>query len=66
MHIVATNLCVWIRTLVLESLKEISGYLERNLTTPSPSTASFVNEFSSFGRPAGNLYFQNILKMYMM
>nr|XP_014286683.1 uncharacterized protein LOC106687351 isoform X8 [Halyomorpha halys] len=52
MHIVATNLCVWIRTLVLESLKEISGYLERNLTTASPSTASFANEFPSFGRPA--------------
>nr|CAD7574806.1 unnamed protein product [Timema californicum] len=26
MHIVATNLCVWIRTLVLESLKEITAY----------------------------------------
>lgn len=25
MHIVATNLCVWIRTLVLESIKEISN-----------------------------------------
>ena len=27
MHVVATNLCVWIRTLVLESLKEIMAYL---------------------------------------
>lgn len=26
MHVVATNLCVWIRTLVLESLKEITAY----------------------------------------
>ena len=26
MHIVATNICVWIRTLVLESLKEITAY----------------------------------------
>ncbi|EZA50599.1 Otopetrin-2 [Ooceraea biroi] len=26
MHVVATNLCVWIRTLVLESLKEITQY----------------------------------------
>lgn len=26
MHVVATNLCVWIRTLVLESLKEITSY----------------------------------------
>lgn len=26
MHIVATNVCVWIRTLVLEALKEITTY----------------------------------------
>ena len=26
MHIVATNMCVWIRTLVRESLKEINEY----------------------------------------
>ncbi|XP_014208353.1 uncharacterized protein LOC106639324 isoform X1 [Copidosoma floridanum] len=26
MHVVATNLCVWIRTLVLESIKEITEY----------------------------------------
>lgn len=26
MHIAATNLCVWIRTLVLEALKEITLY----------------------------------------
>lgn len=26
MHVVATNLCVWIRTLVVESLKEITQY----------------------------------------
>jgi len=26
MHIVATNICVWIRTLVLESLKELSAW----------------------------------------
>lgn len=26
MHIVATNVCVWIRTLVLEALKEITQY----------------------------------------
>ncbi|XP_066903871.1 proton channel OtopLc isoform X4 [Halyomorpha halys] len=61
MHIVATNLCVWIRTLVLESLKEISGYLERNLTTASPSTASFANEFPSFGRPAAPEGFRPVL-----
>lgn len=26
MHVVATNVCVWIRTLVLESIKEIAQY----------------------------------------
>ncbi|CAB3373036.1 Hypothetical predicted protein [Cloeon dipterum] len=30
MHIVATNICVWIRTLVLESLKEVSAWRSRN------------------------------------
>ncbi|XP_028049829.1 proton channel OtopLc isoform X3 [Monomorium pharaonis] len=29
MHVVATNLCVWIRTLVLESIKEIAQYHKR-------------------------------------
>lgn len=29
MHIVATNICVWIRTLVLESLKELSAWRGR-------------------------------------
>lgn len=29
MHICATNICVWIRTLVLESLKEITFYYQR-------------------------------------
>ncbi len=26
MHVLATNVCVWIRTLVRESLKEINGH----------------------------------------
>jgi hypothetical protein len=26
MHVMATNICVWIRTLVLESLKEVTVY----------------------------------------
>lgn len=26
MHVVATNVCVWIRTLVLESLKEVTAH----------------------------------------
>lgn len=29
MHICATNICVWIRTLVLESLKELTIYFQR-------------------------------------
>ncbi|XP_022185933.1 proton channel OtopLc isoform X2 [Nilaparvata lugens] len=52
MHIVATNLCVWIRTLVLESLKEITGYLQKNNSTlqrifPTSSVVQNLNhEFS--------------------
>uniref|UniRef100_A0A0A9YVE2 Otopetrin-2 n=1 Tax=Lygus hesperus TaxID=30085 RepID=A0A0A9YVE2_LYGHE len=43
MHIVATNLCVWIRTLVLESLKEISTYLDRkNLTATAIPPLTFL------------------------
>lgn len=30
MHVVATNVCVWIRTLVIEYLKEITIYHKRN------------------------------------
>lgn len=29
MHVVATNLCVWIRTLVLESIKEITKHHQK-------------------------------------
>jgi hypothetical protein len=35
MHIAATNLCVWIRTLVLESLKEITLYHQRRDADPN-------------------------------
>jgi hypothetical protein len=39
MHCVATNVCVWIRTLVRESLKEINGhyhhYVEKSVKTTS-------------------------------
>uniref|UniRef100_A0A1B0CSF4 Uncharacterized protein n=1 Tax=Lutzomyia longipalpis TaxID=7200 RepID=A0A1B0CSF4_LUTLO len=38
MHIVATNVCVWIRTLVLESIKEITLYHQRR--GPSPEDDS--------------------------
>ncbi|XP_035773032.1 uncharacterized protein LOC118456402 isoform X3 [Anopheles albimanus] len=37
MHIVATNICVWIRTLVLESLKEITAYHRRRGPEPEDS-----------------------------
>lgn len=30
MHVMATNICVWIRTLVLESLKEITDFHIKN------------------------------------
>lgn len=33
MHVVATNICVWIRTLVMETLKEITNYFH-NRTSP--------------------------------
>ncbi|KAK7871315.1 hypothetical protein R5R35_007585 [Gryllus longicercus] len=33
MHVVATNLCVWIRTLVLESLKEITALQNTTLSS---------------------------------
>lgn len=33
MHVVATNVCVWIRTLVMETLKEITNHYH-NQTTP--------------------------------
>ena len=38
MHVFATNICVWIRTLVLESLKEITVYYaaRRNETEDNP------------------------------
>uniref|UniRef100_A0A336KNR1 CSON013446 protein n=1 Tax=Culicoides sonorensis TaxID=179676 RepID=A0A336KNR1_CULSO len=30
MHVVATNICVWIRTLVMETLKEITNYYQNH------------------------------------
>jgi len=49
MHVVATNLCVWIRTLVLEYIKEITIY-HRNLlnaTQIAPTEiAPFAGTFS--------------------
>lgn len=34
MHVVATNICVWIRTLVMETLKEITIYYRKRVNTP--------------------------------
>ncbi|KAL1505392.1 hypothetical protein ABEB36_004967 [Hypothenemus hampei] len=46
MHVVATNLCVWIRTLVLEYIKEITIYhrelLKTTLTLPTTTLAPFA------------------------
>ena len=42
MHIVATNLCVWIRTLVLESIKEITNNENRKYMTGSVLGPSIV------------------------
>ncbi|XP_044729803.1 proton channel OtopLc isoform X2 [Chrysoperla carnea] len=40
MHICATNLCVWIRTLVLEYLKEITTYHQKH--PPNPNDGLFA------------------------
>jgi hypothetical protein len=40
MHIVATNLCVWIRTLVLESIKEINNNDNRKYLSTTSATAA--------------------------
>jgi hypothetical protein len=47
MHIVATNLCVWIRTLVLESIKEITNnengkYMSTVTSTTAASTTAML------------------------
>nr|CAD7432807.1 unnamed protein product [Timema monikensis] len=52
MHIVATNLCVWIRTLVLESLKEITAYQTKKfgeLFDSAPYLFPFIIEYSLIG-----------------
>lgn len=41
MHIFATNICVWIRTLVLESLKEITIYHQNK--SPSPEDGAILD-----------------------
>nr|XP_017035283.1 proton channel OtopLc isoform X4 [Drosophila kikkawai] len=38
MHVVATNICVWIRTLVKESLLEITIYHQKNAPEPGASS----------------------------
>ncbi|XP_044572767.1 uncharacterized protein LOC6503969 isoform X1 [Drosophila ananassae] len=41
MHVVATNICVWIRTLVKESLLEITIYHQKN--DPEPGASSIAH-----------------------
>ncbi|KAL0839425.1 hypothetical protein ABMA28_016149 [Loxostege sticticalis] len=49
MHVVATNICVWIRTLVLESLKEITDYHVRNpLGVPGEGVLGMTNSTEIF------------------
>lgn len=49
MHVVATNLCVWIRTLVLEYIKEITIYhkniLNATQIVPVTEIAPFAGTF---------------------
>ncbi|KAJ8919487.1 hypothetical protein NQ315_002108 [Exocentrus adspersus] len=40
MHVVATNICVWIRTLVIEYLKEINSYYMKRLNSTLPNEIS--------------------------
>ncbi|CAH0561215.1 unnamed protein product [Brassicogethes aeneus] len=42
MHVVATNICVWFRTLVLEYIKEITNYHRRMSNDTIPSVAPFA------------------------
>lgn len=47
MHVVATNICVWIRTLVLEALKEITAhYIGRRNETEKSAMAEDLKEHS--------------------
>ncbi|XP_023311158.1 uncharacterized protein LOC108912095 isoform X2 [Anoplophora glabripennis] len=47
MHVVATNICVWIRTLVIEYLKEISNYHMKmfNSTLPNDISPYYAESF---------------------
>lgn len=47
MHVVATNICVWIRTLVLEYLKEITSYHKR-LNTTDQAGGFFAGKTKNF------------------
>lgn len=50
MHVVATNICVWIRTLVLEYIKEITVYHMHNTTAARGHFAgkTFVSSLHRF------------------
>lgn len=40
MHVVATNICVWIRTLVLEYIKEVTLYHQKIFNSTFPQSYS--------------------------
>ncbi|KAK9873107.1 hypothetical protein WA026_020836 [Henosepilachna vigintioctopunctata] len=44
MHVVATNLCVWIRTLVMEYIKEITIYHQKLINLSQSSSISHIGE----------------------
>ncbi|XP_045478835.1 uncharacterized protein LOC123683888 isoform X7 [Harmonia axyridis] len=44
MHVVATNICVWIRTLVLEYIKEVTLYHRKMFNSTFPSSYSPIAE----------------------
>lgn len=55
MHVVATNICVWIRTLVLEYLKEITvHYKEQFNSTMNFSGKSHIDIFYLYSLPCTN------------
>jgi hypothetical protein len=65
MHIVATNLCVWIRTLVLESIKEITNnenrkYMSTVTSTTAATTTAMLMPDQHLGK--SSFHFQSIVK----
>jgi hypothetical protein len=63
MHIVATNLCVWIRTLVLESIKEITNNENRKYmsSTTTSTTAATTTGMLTPDQHLGQCFHQSHL-----